>query len=133
MIQVHTIQSCGALGLARNPLAARFALFSMRRLLIDIAVTDTQQEELTCYVSQSEDLDTALRWTKSPGSTAVSSGNPNAVWTSDKVTKKLLEAKNCSRMSAMLLAGDRKVDVVSHRAVDKSLKEYSTRNVEALY
>jgi hypothetical protein len=88
---------------------------------------------LTSYVSQSEEVDTALKWKLKQATVSYVPGNPNSVWTADTVAKKLLAAKNGTRVTAMLLAGERKANLVQRRLVDRQLQESMIRDLESLY
>ncbi len=82
-----------------------------------MAVSDTQQEEYSTFVSLAEDLDTAL--------------NNAARSPSDQLAKVVFATKNIS-LSA-LLSGERKVGLVDRRKVAFDMQEHVAKNIESLY
>eukprot|EP00298_Acanthocystis_sp_HF-20_P015910 c21315_g1_i2.p1 GENE.c21315_g1_i2~~c21315_g1_i2.p1 ORF type:complete len:866 (+),score=335.64 c21315_g1_i2:113-2710(+) len=115
---LHTLQCCASLGMLNKFSSARWAMFSARKIFSKYALSDNQQEELMAYVSQTEDLDTALK---------------SATSQTDSVVRLLLKAKGYTRVSGMLLAGERKKKVVDRRAVQAQLQEQITPSVESFY
>lgn len=116
-VALHSLQEVAALAMKGYKTEARKLLFTSRRLLLQLALDDTQQEEYSYFVSISEDLDTALK--------------DSRTMSSDALAKVLFSTKNLSQTK--LLSGQRKAEVVERRKVAEGNQERIGNNIEALY